>query len=758
VDTTVTIKFEQAGPKTDVWRAEVITSPDAQVIAMQSEEGHVLTDVIRTKDVEKLRDDGFTLTGDLGFHMGHIGYNIRPDQSYRRDDVSFWPLSDVKFREALFHCYDQTRIVDTIYGYIVRPVQSLIPPAQGNWSNPNIPTYEYNPNAGYTNPGDPIPGDLGDPTASTTILWNAGYRYHGTGYGDTSAYWTYPDTEPVRPDTGDRTLHEYVLWTPTYDVAPTSADHGRMFVDDLAKIGLQANDGNGKRGFVHVPHEFDAYLKMVFGDAAVSPPEPGGDFDSYMVFWSLSRFPDHVYDMCHSSFDSKEYPGENNAPGINDPRVDDYTETIKFSLDHLEKMNAAWYLQVLLYNSSETNADSFALAYMQLYSRVYWNAFNPDLRGIVTSPGYGSDNGYTYLNIRWAPGTEKTLPDGRTQVTWVWGEYPESFNTLYATTVYAVYLISKTQDGLMDVNPYSHADIGAMAEDWMVLETPGGPGAMEITYYLRKDVFWQDGTPYTAWDAKYNWMFLKNNKIPRYTSVWKFIQDVEVIDDYTVTVVSNTTSQFLLYDFAGCAALIPPVVWRALDGEPLATIVSYAPEEHTESLTYTTPLSGYPSDFAMSTGPWFGDGELGHPQTHLYGVGPWIFEYYMGGVAQFGRANHYYQTSVYTQLRLATMFHEIGDVGQGTYPGPWYEPDGVIDVWDISYLSWNYGYFGLGCPSGPLCEIPENVIQADGEYGDSYTATDVGYRDWLDINHDGVIDMWDLSSAGYYQNQQKEYP
>jgi hypothetical protein len=64
-----------------------------------------------------------------------------------------------------------------------------------------------------------------------------------------------------------------ILWTPTYEVAPTSADHGRFFVDDLARIGLAATAGNGNSGFEHVPHEFSAYLDMVFGDPLADPPK-----------------------------------------------------------------------------------------------------------------------------------------------------------------------------------------------------------------------------------------------------------------------------------------------------------------------------------------------------------------------------------------------------------------------------------------------------------------------------------------------------
>lgn len=80
-----------------------------------------------------------------------------------------------------------------------------------------------------------------------------------------------------------------------------------------------------------------------------------------------------------------------------------------------------------------------------------------------------------------------------------------------------------------------------------------------------------------------------------------------------------------------------------------------------------------------------------------------------------------------------------GDAGRPTVPGPWYERDGLIDIWDLTYVGWNYGYFWF--------QTPETIIQEDGQYGEWDVATDVGYREFLDINEDGVIDLTDLSTV-----------
>ena len=68
----IDIEYARAGPEIDLFRAKVIKTPDAGLIAMQTEEGVVLTDIRRTGDIEKLDSDGFTITSAAGFHMGHI--------------------------------------------------------------------------------------------------------------------------------------------------------------------------------------------------------------------------------------------------------------------------------------------------------------------------------------------------------------------------------------------------------------------------------------------------------------------------------------------------------------------------------------------------------------------------------------------------------------------------------------------------------------------------------------------------------------
>jgi hypothetical protein len=284
--------YAQNGPIMDILRHEVIKSPDAQLIAMQTDQVDFSPDQIRTPDIEKLDSEGNLITQDLGFHMGFIGWNIRDLAStervsgggpppwknldvydYRSDLIGdYWPPADVEFRKAMIRGYDQLGIIPPIYGYIVTPVRSLVPPAQSKYYSSAAQSYPYNPGNPITSP---------DTEQSTCgILKAAGYTFVdvGTiGAVDNNDYWK-------TPDGGD--MPNMVLWTPLIDIAPTSFQHGAEFVADLRTIGLAGTTENGGRGLVHEGHDFNEYLNLCYGTATAV----GGQFDAFMVFYCWAEY------------------------------------------------------------------------------------------------------------------------------------------------------------------------------------------------------------------------------------------------------------------------------------------------------------------------------------------------------------------------------------------------------------------------------------------------------------------------------------
>lgn len=737
-DADVKAEYGRAGPNIDKLRFEVIKSPDARLIAMQTCVVDVWSTLdafcntealifgspcqMRPEDIETLDEECFTVTDAPAFHVKFMGINIRPDQSYRSDPIHgrrvAAVLSDVNFRHALVHCYDQEEIVAEIKGYTATPTRSLVPPAQGGWLNPNVPTHPYNLGIPYLDTNEGGVGGVdcsyvnrypNDHSASGILRyggyihvfgdWVTPYDLDGDGVPGTMCD-TDGDDIPDAPGYMSKCrYHNYItdpddVISPLHLLTPVAqSEHADRFSIDCNAIDIPL-----------IPDiiGYDTLIQSVYEDA---------DFDLYMAGLALGRFPDHLYPMGHSSEDSQPNPGKFNAPGIHDPELDEKLETLKFSLDHAEKLEACFEIQRELYDE---NCPLSAFAYIPMYSRVYFNAFKTGLQGIVNSPGYGSDNIWTFLNIRWEPGHpyERT-EDGKSTVIWILCDEPERLHPLGAYCADTWEIMARTMDCLIEVNPYSHENKPWMAESWEAVETPGGPGAMDVTFHLRRDVFWQDGRPYTAEDAKFNWLFLRNNQIPRYQTMWEHIIDVEVVNNYEVRVCLDVTSQFLIYDLACTAAMLPPPVWKPFDGKPLEVILAYDPSHNTTKPT--------------NAGPWFGwrDPATGQPLgavTQLYGTGPFIFDFYdpVGMYADMHAWRCYWKMTDEIQAQLVDMFHRVGDVNY----------DGIIDDADRDRVSALYG-----CMIGDPCYDPD-----------------------VDINSDGIIDLPDVTLVNAHWGEVREYP
>ena len=662
----------QHGPVVDRLRFKVIKSPDPQLIAMQTCDIDVLTDLMRTSDIETFYADGFTVTSTQGFEMCYFGFNIRANQSYRGRPEVGPVLSDVDFRHALAHLAPNATTMADLFKYIATDHKAMIPLALTNWHNPNVDPHPFNP-------GDPLASTVyPDDHSACGILRYGGYIYD-MGLNN----WVTPydlDGDAI-PGTTDGTITDpddvvpfLKVFTPTYEVLPALAELGARWVADIHAIGLTS--------ICHEPAELFPYLMKVLAEA---------DFDMYLMFWRPDRFPHHLFDMLHSSQDSLVYPGRHNAPGILSPDLDAKLETLMFSLDHDEKVSATKKVQEMIANGS----DYWGIPYIPLYTRKYFDAFKPGLEGVINSHGYGSNNEWTFLNMRWEPGHPNERIEGSdSTIIWCLSEEPESFNPLYAYTPYAWEILDRVYDPLIATNPYSHKNLAWLATDWEVVETPGGPGAMNVTFWLNSTVEWQDGNLFTAEDARFNWLFLRDNQIPRYASMSESIQDVQVIISGVggvVRVISSNTSQFLLYDLAETSALLPPPVWSPLDGRPLDEILSYSPS------TNTSIPSG--------AGPRFGTEWC---PTQLYGTGPWIFDYYdpVTMYAEMLANRYYFKTTDEIHDHLMEMFHYVGDLNR----------DGTVWGQDLLLLHQAWGSHP-GDPhwnpdadiTGPSC-MPDSVI------------------------------------------------
>ncbi len=301
------------GPEIDLLRYKVTVTPSDRLNAMLTGTADSWNDLIRTSDLEALIGNGFTATQAPGFHIGFVGYNIRDAatiRSYYRPEIAYWPLHDVEFRHALLHCWDQLGIISSVGweggGYIATPVQSLVPPSQSRYYNPNVPQHRYNP-------GDPFTSSAGE-HSSVGLLKARGYTFvdmDSSGTVTDTDYWNCPDGSPM-PNIA-------ILETLTH---PSSRGPQWYFIQDLRAIGLGATASNEERGLTLEGCYYEDLLDLVYGTSS----SPGGRFDVFIIFYNLGERPSHLYSLCHSSQDPRDpivhgyHPA--NAPGIDHRSTD----------------------------------------------------------------------------------------------------------------------------------------------------------------------------------------------------------------------------------------------------------------------------------------------------------------------------------------------------------------------------------------------------------------------------------------------------
>ena len=517
------------GPQADELYFIIITDNEARLRALQLGEIHIYPGLTTPETIDTLfADPNIELTFDLGFHMFYTALNMRRA-----------PLDDVAVRQAIAHLVDRDRIINTLFSGYMLPLEAFVPPSSP-FHNPQAAHYEYSPRK------------------AAEILDAAGYVMGPRGVR-------------IDPRTGEP-MEEIEFLTPTFDIAPTSAQIGELICNEARAIGIPAK---------HVPMDFNIILERI--DVF--------DFDTYCLAWGLGRDPVYLYTLFHSNFDVER---GNNTPGIRDPKLDAALEELYYAANYDEAMEAAYAAQEVL---------SEMLPYITLYSRPYIDAFRTDkVEGFIPMLGYGAaqyNNKWTTLNIR---------PTTNQAIRWLLPENPKTLNPAIANSAYDWEILGRTTDALLEVDPETLEDIPWVATEWEVgtwepdVEalkdidrfTRVDDVATKLTFKLRDDIKWHDGMPFTAHDVKFSIEYYIEHQLQEQYQYVIDVVKVECPDDYTVEVYMANLSYWHLGNVAG-RYWLPKHIWQDV----------------TDPLNFQPWLEPHPTVEGL---------------TKLVGIGPFIFK------------------------------------------------------------------------------------------------------------------------------------
>ena len=209
-----------------------------------------------------------------------------------------FPMSELSFRRALACRIDKEFMADTVLGGSAFPVDSLVPPGQVYWHNPDIDA----PCAGQS--------DQERLESAVATLKEAGWTWQTEPVWDVDNRDVIPKGEGLLSPDGE-TVPPLTLLSPGPGYDPMRATYS-LFIEEWATdLGIPISAE---------PTGFSVITDKVFTGDVTS-------WDMYILGWGTTPFPDHVFDFFVSSADSAE--GGFNTPGYSNPDFDALAERFK---------------------------------------------------------------------------------------------------------------------------------------------------------------------------------------------------------------------------------------------------------------------------------------------------------------------------------------------------------------------------------------------------------------------------------------------
>ncbi len=415
-----------------------------------------------------------------------------------------WPTSDVHFRRALAHLVDKSRIETDILQGFGYALESPVPVVMGGWSNLGIRTYEFSPEMAAAEL------DLG-------------------GFTDT-------DSDGIRNDpiTGEN-MADVLFFIRIDD--PERKQAGEWLAQELKALG--------------VPIEGELALERSVCANAVMDTS-GGEWNVYTGGWGIGRDPDHLADFYHSKeFDPECIGGWRgyNYPGFVNSTFDYWADRLKEASSFEDTKEAAFMCQEIIAEQ---------VPGIPMYGHIGVKAYSNDWTGLVNHVGTGINSWWSCYNMH------PVGQDYGGRIEYGIKSDIETLNPLTASWTYTWEVLDKIYESPYTYDPYDlSADWGWLAESWEIEDwiSPTDVAGIKVTFHFVEDALWHDDVPFTAEDLKFTYEYMQKYSVPRYLSSVQFIEDLVLVDDYTLEVYQNTTSYFAFH-YINSVPVLPKHIWE----------------------------------------------------------------------------------------------------------------------------------------------------------------------------------------------------
>jgi ABC-type transport system substrate-binding protein len=481
------------GPWADELFFKIYLNPETEYLALKTGEINLMDWELPAEKVADALADPNIMT------------DSSPDLGYYQIDLNHqrWPTSDVHFRRACAHLVDKARIeTDVLQGFGYK-LESVVPVLMGDWSNPDVRTYEYS-------------------------AAKAAEELELGGFTDT-------DGDGVRNDpiTGEN-MADVIFYIRIDD--PERKQAGQWLADELKALGVPVYDPVVERAVCS--------QEVMLSTA--------GEWNVYTGGWGIGRDPDHLTDLYHS----KEYDPEvltgwrgYNYGGFSNATFDSWADILKTASTFEEVKEAA-------YKCQEIMAEQVTV--IPLYGHIGVKAYSKDWTDLVNQVGTGINSWWSCYNMH------PVDMDSGGRIEYGIKSDIETLNPLTAAWTYTWEVLDKIYPSPYSFNPYNLAeDWPGLAESWEIEDwiNPEGTPGLKVTFNFVENAYWHDGVPFTGEDLKFTYEYIQDYGIPRYLPYVQFIEELVLVDDYTLEVYQNTTSYFAFHYLNGVPVL-PKHIWE----------------------------------------------------------------------------------------------------------------------------------------------------------------------------------------------------